>query len=186
VQFITYLIAIANDLATWGISEALWVFLISASPIVELRGAIPLAIKTYDIPWPWSLLTSYIGNLLPVPFLLLLLEPIAKLLSRIKIFEKIIDWLFERTRRRGILIERYKKIGLTLFVAIPAPVTGAWTGSVAAFLFGIKFKHAFICIAVGVFIAGVIVTTLTLLGWWGAIIAGVGLAALAVLGIWRI
>jgi uncharacterized membrane protein len=77
-------------------------------------------------------------------------------------------------------------VGLVLFVAVPLPITGAWTGSFAAVLFGLKFKHAFLSIVVGVFIAGVIVTCLSLLGWIGALIAGVALGALTVFGLWKI
>jgi len=77
----------------------------------------------------------------------------------------MLHWLFERTRRRGKIINRYERIGLALFVAIPLPVTGAWTGSLAAVLFGLKFKHAFLSIFIGVLIAGMIVTCATLLGW---------------------
>ena len=72
-----------------------------------------------------------------------------------------------------------------LFVAIPSPVTGAWTGSLAAVLFGLKFKHALLSIFIGIFIAGIIVTCLSLLGWVGAIIAGIGLSSLAISGLWR-
>ena len=100
--------------------------------------------------------------------------------------EKMLRWLFEHTRRRGRIIGKYRRIGLVLFVAIPLPVTGAWTGSLAAVLFGMKFKHAFLSIFIGVFIAGVIVTCLSLLGWVGAVIAGVVLSVLAISGLWKL
>ena len=165
--------------------EILKVLLTAASPILELRGAIPIAIETFDFPWYHALLIAIIGNMLPVPFILLLLDGATRFLSRVALFERMLNWLFERTRRRGRLIERYKRIGLVLFVAIPLPVTGAWTGSLAAVLFGLKFKHAFLSIFIGVVIAGVIVTCLTLLGWVGAVIAGVALCGLAVYSLWR-
>ncbi len=142
------------------------IFLIAASPVVELRLALPLAILAYQIPWPIAFLVSFLGNLLPVPFLLLFLNPLIRFLSRISIFERAINRLFERTRRRGAIINRYERIGLILLVAIPYPGTGAWTGSIVAFLFGLKFKSAFLSITLGVFIAGVIVTILSLLGYW--------------------
>jgi uncharacterized membrane protein len=160
--------------------EIVEVLLVAASPIAELRAAIPLAILTFDFPWYHALLLSIIGNLLPVPFILLFLDAATHLLSRVPLFKKWLDWLFERTRRRGKIIERYERIGLVLFVAIPFPVTGAWTGSLAAVLFGIGFRQAFFSILLGVLIAGVIVTCLTLLGWAGAVIAGVTLCSLAV------
>ncbi len=165
--------------------EILKVLLIAASPIVELRGAIPVAIITFDFPWYYALLLAIIGNLLPVPFILLFLNTVTRWLSKIAFFNRVLSWLFERTRRRGRIVERYKRIGLVLFVAIPLPVTGAWTGSLVAVLFGLKFRHAFLSIFVGVIIAGGIVTTLSLLGWVGAVIAGVVLSGLAIYGLWR-
>jgi len=138
---------------------------IAASPISELRGAIPWAILKYHFPWYYAFLFAIIGNLLPVPFILLFLNTLSWLLSKVSIFNRILQWLFERTRRRGKIIERYERIGLILFVAIPLPVTGAWTGSLAAVLFGLKFKHALLSIFIGILIAGTIVTWVTLLGW---------------------
>jgi len=111
-------------------------------------------------------------NLLPVPFILLFFDTISRLLSKVGFFERILNWLFTHTRRRGKIIERYERIGLALFVAIPLPVTGAWTGSLAAVLFGLKFKHALLSIFIGILIAGTIVTCATLLGW-------------TVFGLWR-
>ena len=165
--------------------EILKVILIAASPIAELRAAIPLAILTFDFPWYHALLLAIIGNLLPVPFILLFLEAATRLLSRVPLFKKWLDWLFERTRKRGKIIQRYKRIGLVLFVAIPLPVTGAWTGSLAAVLFGVSFNHAFLSILAGVIIAGIIVTCLTLLGWVGAVIAGVSICILVIFYLWR-
>ncbi len=168
-----------------GFSKELAVLIISALPVVELRLALPVAIIGREMPWYYALLLAIIGNLVPVPFILLFLEAITRWLSRIDFFNRALTWLFERTRRQGRIVERYQRIGLVLFVAIPLPVTGAWTGSLAAVLFGLRFKHAFLSISIGVFIAGIIVTCLSLLGWAGAVIAGIGLAGLAVSGLWK-
>ena len=153
------------ELVGSGFPNWLEVLAFAALPISELRGAIPWAILKHHFPWYYAFLLAVIGNLLPVPFILLFLDTFSRLLSKIGIFEKMLHWLFERTRRRGKIINRYERIGLALFVAIPLPVTGAWTGSLAAVLFGLKFKHAFLSIFIGVLIAGVIVTCATLLGW---------------------
>ena len=174
-----------DELLSLGFSKELVVLIISALPITELRGALPVAINLFHLPWHYALLLAVIGNLLPVPLILLFLDAFSKLLSKIGIFKRALDWLFEHTRRRGKIIERYERIGLKLFVAIPLPVTGAWTGSIAAVLFGLKFKHAFLSIFAGILIAGTSVTCLCLLGWTGAIIAGIGLTSLAVFGLWR-
>ena len=148
-----------------GFSKELAVLIISALPVVELRLALPVAIIGLEMPWYYALPLAIIGNLLPVPFILLFLNTTSRFLSKIDIFNRMLQWLFERTRRRGKIVERYERIGLTLFVAIPLPVTGAWTGSIVAVLFGLKFRHAFLSIFIGVLIAGVIVTCATLLGW---------------------
>ena len=147
------------------VSDILVVLGIAASPIAELRVAIPVAIIQYHFPWYQALLLAIIGNMLPVPFILLFLNTASRLLSKVGFFDRILNWLFEHTRKRGRLVERYERIGLVLFVAIPLPVTGAWTGSLAAVLFGLKFKHAFLSIFIGVVIAGIIVTCATVLGW---------------------
>lgn len=161
-----------------GFSKHLAILIISALPIVELRLALPIAINQFNFTWYYALLLAVIGNLIPVPFLLLFLDLLSRFLSKINVFKRMLDWLFERTRRRGRIVERYERIGLTLFVAIPLPMTGAWTGSIAAVLFKLKFKHALLSIAAGVIIAGLIVTCLSLLGWTGAVIAGIGLCVL--------
>ena len=175
------------DLVAKGFTPELAVFLTSMLPIIELRGALPLAINVFNISWPKAFLISYIGNMIPAPIILWLLGPIVKLLSKIHLFKKFFDWLFERTRKRSNkMIEKYEEIGLMAFVAIPLPGTGAWTGALIAFLFGLDFKKSLLIIAIGVFIAGIIVTCLCLLGWLGAIIAGLALATLAALGFWKL
>lgn len=156
---------------------------ISSLPISELRGAIPLAILKFNFPWWKAYILSIIGNMIPIIPLLLLLESVSSYLRKFKIWDIFFNWLFTRTRRKSDLIEKYENLGLMLFVAIPLPATGAWTGCVAAFLFGIKFKSAFLFIFLGVMIAGILVTTLTLLGTLGAIITGIVLLILIIGGI---
>ncbi len=174
-----------QELLSLGFSKELVVLIIATLPIFELRGAIPVAINVFHFPWYYALSLAIIGNLLPVLFILLFFNTTSRLLSKIGIFSRMLSWFSERTRKRGRTVERYERIGLALFVAIPLPFTGAWTGSMAAVLFGLKFKYAFLSILIGIFIAGVIVTCLSLLGWGGAVIAGIGLSGLAISGLWR-
>jgi uncharacterized membrane protein len=174
-----------QELLSWGIPQEAIIVIISALPVVELRLALPIAINVFHMAWYKAYCLAVIGNMLPVPILLLFLDSLAKVVGRAEMGRRVVNWVFERTRRQGKRIERYEKIGLTLFVAIPLPVTGAWTGSIAAFLLGLKFRYAFLSILVGVIIAGAIVTSLCLLGWVGAVIAGVALCTLAILGWWR-
>ncbi len=157
----------AEELLSLGLSRELVVLVIAALPIFELRGAIPVAINLFHFPWYYALLLAIIGNLFPVPLILLFFGSISRVLSKIGCFRRILYWLFERTRQRSRVIERYKRIGLVLLVAIPLPATGAWTGSFAATLLGLKFKYAFISIIIGVLIAGIIVTCLSLLAGLG-------------------
>lgn len=151
-----------------GNSSEVITFLIALLPIAELRGAIPWALTLGDLPWSRAIPWAIAGNMLPIPFILLLLGPVSRFLSRWKIFDRFFRWLFARTRKRGKTIEKYKALGLILFVGIPLPVTGGWTGSVAAFLFGIPFWRALVCILIGVCLAAVVVT-LTTLGAVGTI-----------------
>ncbi len=166
-----------------GLSPELSVLLIAMLPIVELRGAIPFGINFYHMVWYKAVVISVIGNMIPIFLILFLLDKIAAVLSKIKILEKFFAWLFNRTRRKSKLIEEYETIGLMIFVAIPLPMTGAWTGSIAAFLLGLKYIDALLAIFLGVLIAAVVVTTLSLLGIWGAIIAGITLTILAITSI---
>ena len=147
------------------LSDILATIGIAASPISELRGAIPIAISVYDFPWYYAFLFGVIGNLLPVPFILLFLDAIIPVLCKVPVLDRMIQWFLARTRRRGKIVERYERIGLALFVAIPLPITGAWTGSILAVLMGLRFRQAFLSIIAGVLIAGVIVTCATQLGW---------------------
>jgi len=168
------------------LAHLLKVFIISASPVAELRLALPLALYDYGMSWCFALPISLLGNLLPVPFLLLLLEPLSKLAARAELLQRALNWTFRHTRRRGKLVEKYERLGLVLFVAIPFPGSGAWTGSILAFLLGLDFWTAFLCITLGVFIAGVVVTILSLLGWIGGMVAGISLLILLSLGLWKI
>ncbi len=172
-----------EKIARWmeekGLSRTASVAAISTLPIVELRGAIPVGIVAFEMPWWQVYLIAVAGNMIPIPFILLLLGPVSNFLMRFAIGRKFFDWLFARTRKKSASIEKYEALGLTLFVAIPLPVTGGWTGAMAAFLMGIPFGKAMLYILMGVMIAGVIMTVLALLGWVGAFIAGAVLLVLA-------
>jgi len=143
--------------------HAVTVLAVSAAPIAELRGGLPLAISYGMLPAA-AFFLAVAGNLLPVLPILLGLGWGERFAQRWPLVKRLLDWVFARTRRKGRLIERYGTIGLILLVAIPLPATGAWTGAIAAFLFGIPPRRAFPLIAVGVLIAGVVVLALTLSG----------------------
>ena len=133
------------------------IVIVSAMPVSELRGAIPLGVMM-GMPLARVFFLSIIGNLLPVLPLLYLLEPVSNKLRKFKLWKNFFDWLFERTRRKAKLVEKYELLGLIILVAIPLPMTGAWTGSVAAYLFKLPLRMAIPCIILGILIAGVVVT----------------------------
>ncbi|AKG53517.1 small multidrug transporter [Dehalogenimonas sp. WBC-2] len=168
-----------------GLPPAFVVIVIAALPIVELRGAIPVAINALDIPWYSALFFAVLGNILPVPLILRFLNWLVYVLSSYPFFNRFFDWLLTRTRARSGLIKRYKNLGLTLFVAVPLPMTGAWTGAIAAVLFGIPFGEALRHIFIGVILAGIIVTALSVMGWWGAFIAGLAILTILTINIVR-
>ncbi len=144
-------------------------FFIATLPVSELRGAIPFAISS-GMNWQKAYLIAVAGNFLPVIPILLLLGRVSEwLMARFAIFNRFFNWLFNRTRAKSNLIERFEAVGLIFFVAIPLPVTGAWTGCVAAFLFRIPLKHSIPAITAGILISGTVVTlaSLGVISFWG-------------------
>ncbi len=161
-----------NDILHWleGIPREYVVMIIAALPISELRGAIPLALS-FGMPLQKAFWLSVIGNAIPVIPLLFLLKPISTYLSRFKPFERFFSWLFTRTRKKADIIEKYEALGVAIFVAIPLPMTGAWSGAIAASLLRIRFRYALIGILSGILMAGIIVSVLCTLGImsWNAV-----------------
>ena len=144
------------------VGEELCVLFCSMIPIIELRGAIPMG-ALFGMPWWQSYLLSVLGNMLPVPFILLFIKAFIGWCSRtkIKFFNKLADWLNRRVEKRREKIERYSFWGVCLFVALPLPVTGAWTGSLVAAMIDMKFWKALLSCLFGVMIAGVVVSIIS-------------------------
>ena len=148
-----------------GSSRVLSTFIISFLPIVELRGAIPIGLIIFELPWTEVYLISCFGNILVVPILFYLLKPIESLLSRFEFFKRLFQKLTGSAKSRvEKKLERYELFGLVIFVSIPLPVTGAWTATIAAYVLRLNFPKTLLCISVGVLTAGAIVTALTLGG----------------------
>ncbi len=146
-----------------GSPRELITLIVAALPLAELRGSIPLALAMKMSPvnaFVWSI----IGNSLIIAPTLFLLEPVSNALRRFVLWRKFFDWLFERTKKKADVIQKYEALGLMIFVAIPLPMTGAWSGCVAASLFKIKFRYAFAAIFLGVVLAGAIVMAVCLFG----------------------
>jgi len=136
--------------------NALLIVGVSAAPVIELRGGIPLAIRLGFSP-VWAFGLALVGNLAVVPLLLWGFSWAEKTLMRWRFMRQILEWVFARSRRKGKWIQRLGSIGLVLLVAIPLPGTGAWTGAIASRLLGIPIKEALLWITVGVVVAGILV-----------------------------
>lgn len=134
---------------------------IAAVPVVELRGAIPAGAAAGLEPW-LACGAAVVGNLLPVPFIILLVRQVFDLLRKHPFFAPKIDALERRAHLKGRLVRKYRLLGLTLFVALPLPGTGAWTGALVAAFLNIRLRNALPAITLGVLIAGGLVTLMTM------------------------
>lgn len=142
------------------IYDGLKVIITALVPYLELRGAIPLAWQLGFGPLEAYLL-AIIGNMIPVIPIIILIEPTLKWLGKFPLFKNFCDWIIIRTQRRAPQIQKYGFWGLAIFVAIPLPMTGAWSGAAIAFILGMRKRIACLSILLGILIAGIIVTILT-------------------------
>ena len=143
------------------IEQILSVFGLAMIPVFELRGAIPVGVAA-GLPFWTVFLTAFLGNLLPVPFLILFTRRVFEWLrTKSALLERFVSRLERKAATKEDLLKKYELLGLCILVAIPLPCTGAWTGSLVAAVFDIRLKHAFPAIALGVLIAGIIVSVVT-------------------------
>lgn len=152
----TFLVELFKD----KIPAELTIFAISLLPILELRGGM-IAARLLEVDFLKAFSICFVGNMLPIPFILLFIQKIFEWLRRFKFFERIIVKLEAKTERNKDKVLRYKSWGLLIFVAIPLPGTGGWTGALMAALLGVDFKRSLPIITLGVLIAGVIMSLLT-------------------------
>lgn len=148
-------------LSSHGIPDWLVVFIISVCPILECRLGMFTAISLLQMNTFVGFIISFLGNILPIPFILLLINKIFEWLKKIPGIKKPIIWLEEKTLKKRDKIDKYGVWGLLIFVAIPLPGTGAWTGSLLASLLHLDRKKSFGVICIGVFCAGIIMTVLS-------------------------
>jgi uncharacterized membrane protein len=136
-------------------------FFISALPVSELRGGIPFALTQGIVPLE-AYLISIAGNMLPVFPLLLFFKRVSLFLRQYEKGRKILIWMARRSREKEAMVNRWGFIGLVLLVAVPLPITGAYTGSLVSFFLGLPIKYAGLAIFIGVCIAGIVVLFSTL------------------------
>ena len=150
------------------VSSELIALIVSMMPVLELRGGL-FAAKLMDIDFFKAFLICFVGNMLPIPLILLFIRKIFSLLKKNAKVEEIIEKFEARSLRKADKVKKYRLWGLFIFVAIPLPGTGAWTGALVADLLDIRIRHSLPTIALGVLVAGVIVSCLSygLLGLLG-------------------
>jgi len=140
-----------------GISKEVIIFIISLMPILELRGGL-LAASLLHIEFLRAVGICILGNILPIPIVLLFLEKVLYLLGKWSVTKKIVTWLEKKVDSKREQIDKYGYLGLIIFVGIPLPGTGAWTGSLLAVMLGLNKKKSFICILIGVLLAAIIMS----------------------------
>ncbi len=145
------------DVFQGNVPKELIIFLISMLPVLELRGGM-IAAKLLGVPLLKAFVICYIGNILPIPFILLFIRKIFQFLKRFSGTRKIVEKLEVRSMRQSEKVKRWRNWGLLLFVAVPLPGTGGWTGALIAALLDIRIKTSLPSIALGVLIANLIMT----------------------------
>ena len=144
-------------------------FLISMVPIVELRGAIPFGVMKCDVPWQQAVIISMIGNMLPVPIIFFFARKVLEWGKDKPVIGKFFSWCLEKGHHGGEKLKAKAGKGmfwaLLLFVGIPLPGTGAWTGTLAASMLDLDFKKSVIAVICGVLLAATIITLLTVMGF---------------------
>lgn len=150
-------------LEQYGIPSVLIVFIISLLPILELRGGL-IAAAILNIEWYIALPVCFLGTILPVPFILLFIRKIFSLLKKIKFMKRTVERIELRTARKSASMNKASLWGVFIFVAVPLPGTGAWTGSLIADILDLRIKKSFPVIALGSLTAGIIMTLLSYFG----------------------
>ncbi|MFA6735552.1 MAG: small multi-drug export protein [Saccharofermentanales bacterium] len=145
-----------------GLPDELVVMIISMIPVIEVRGAIPIAMTLYKMQPLYAAIISVFASMLPVPIILLAITKVLAYLKTTKMFHKLAVKLESKSgSKRAESIHKYGALGLIVFVGIPLPGTGVWSGSLIAALLGIKFKWAFLAVLAGDILAATIVTLIS-------------------------
>jgi len=153
------------DLLQWlthtQLGEFCFTALVSMLPVVELRGGIPFGVAA-GLPMPAAFLAAFIGNMIPVPFLILFTRRILRWLrENVPVFRGVVEWIGRKADKNKDIVLKYRTWGLFILVAIPLPGTGAWTGSLVAAVLDMRLSKAVPSITAGVLTAGAIITLLT-------------------------
>lgn len=161
-NLVNAILGVFGGITSMAFGKEILVFIISLMPILELRGGLIAAALLNLAPIP-SYIISIVGNLLPIPFILLFINKILDWMrkSKVKFFNSIVNWLDGKVEKHKSQIEKYGYLGIVLFVGIPLPGTGAWTGTLIASVLEMDRKKTFLATILGVFMASIIMMILS-------------------------
>ena len=161
-KIINFILGLFSGLKATEFGCEILVFIISLLPVLELRGGL-LAASLLKVNPIVAYILSILGNILPVPFILIFIKRVIEWLgkSKIKFFKKVVKWLEKKVEKNKFKIEKYGYLGLILFVGIPLPGTGAWTGCLIAAVLDMDRKKSFACIFCGIIMASIIMMILS-------------------------
>lgn len=141
--------------------EWLQILFMSAVPLIEMKGAIPLGINVYHISPILVFAISFVGSLIPVPFILIFFNKIFDWLGKYKFFSGFYNLIDRKINKNKAKFQKFEEIALIAFIAIPLPTTGVWTGTAVAAFLKLDFKRSVMCAVIGSFLCGVIITGLS-------------------------
>ena len=154
-SLVNFFLSVFSGMTTTELGKSITIFIISMLPIIELRGGMIAAALLHLSLWK-AFIICFIGNILPIPFILWFIRAILNWMRNVKCFKKIVLWLDDKVEKKKGQIEKYGFWGIVLFVGIPLPGTGAWTGSLIAAMLDMNKKKAFLAATLGVVLAGVV------------------------------
>ena len=154
-SLVNFFLSVFSGMTTTELGKSITIFIISMLPIIELRGGMIAAALLHLSLWK-AFIICFVGNILPIPFILWFIRAILNWMRKVKCFKKIVLWLDDKVEKKKGQIEKYGFWGIVLFVGIPLPGTGAWTGCLIAAMLDMNKKKAFLAATLGVVLAGVI------------------------------
>lgn len=159
-SLVEFFLSLFSNITTNELGKSITIFILSLLPIIELRGGL-IAATLLGVSFFKAFIICFIGNILPVPFILWFIRKILDWMRNVKLFKKIVKWIDRKVENKKSQIEKYGFWGIVLFVGIPLPGTGAWTGSLIAAMLDIDKKKSFIAVLIGVLVAGIIMSIIS-------------------------
>ena len=159
-SLVEFFLSLFSSITTNELGKSITIFILSLLPIIELRGGL-IAATLLGVSFFKAFIICFIGNILPVTFILWFIRKILDWMRNVKLFKKIVKWIDRKVENKKSQIEKYGFLGIVLFVGIPLPGTGAWTGSLIAAMLDMDKKKSFIAVLIGVLVAGIIMSIIS-------------------------